>query len=396
MKAQTISLARNPALDSTPLSVLDSINMRLKRMSAKKIIPLHQGKTVFTTPVDLRPWADSEFDYPPYHDGPPGGTSTLIEAIREKLETQFGEEIDPGRIQVTCGITHALSIIFHCFLLPGDEVIILSPQWLFAKGLVRAAGGAPVEVPFFPVKGDEPIDDVTKLIAPYLTAKTRAIYFNSPNNPTGRSLSRVQLEELANLASERGLYLVSDNAYEFYDYTADGFVDPAMLNNGRHNTFSAYSFSKSFGMTGYRIGYLLSPPDMAELARKFALHSIYSVATCCQFVALSAMRVGPEIVESHREFIKKALDITTQQLRVPASIPDGGFYTLLDLSAWERGTDDFINECVSEGVSLAPGRAFGTDYDQYARLCYSVVNHEDLAEGIRIIDEIFARGSRDS
>jgi aspartate aminotransferase/N-succinyldiaminopimelate aminotransferase len=394
MKAQTISLSRNPALDNTPLSVLDSINSHLKRLSSsKKVIPLHQGKTLFTTPVELRHWADSEFDYPPHHDGPPGGTNTLIEAIREKLETQFGQEIDPERIQVTCGITHGLSIIFHCVLLPGDEVIVLSPQWLFAKGLVRASGGVPVEVPFFPATGGEPIGGVTTLIAPYLTAKTRAIYFNSPNNPTGRSLSRTQFEELADFAGERGLYLVADNAYEFYDYTPGGFIDPAMLHDGRHHTFSAYSFSKSFGMTGYRIGYLLSPPDMAELARKFALHSIYSVATPCQFAALSAMRVSPEIVDSHREFIKTALDITNQQLRVPASIPDGGFYTLLDLSAWQRGTDDFIHACVSEGVSLAPGRAFGAGYDQYARLCYSVVSHEDLKEGIRIINDIYERNS---
>ena len=392
MKEHTISLARNPALDSTPLSVLDSINMRMKASSAKKIIPLHQGKTVFTTPVELRSWADSEFDYPPYHDGPPGGTNTLIEAIRRKLESQFGQAIDPGRIQVTCGITHALSIIFHCVLLPDDEVVILSPQWLFACGLVRAAGGVPVEVPFFPAAGCEPLPDVTQLINPYLSSKTRAIYFNSPNNPTGRTLSQVQLTELAHLASERGLYLISDNAYEFYDYTADGFIDPAMLNDGRLNTFSAYSFSKSFGMTGYRIGYLLSPPDMAELARKFALHSIYSVATCCQFAALSAMRSGPEVVDKHRRFIKEALDTTTQQLRVSATVPDGGFYTLLDLSAWSHGTDDFINECVSQGVSLAPGRAFGTGYDQYARLCYSVVSHEDLKEGIRIINDVFERG----
>src|SRR5205085_12377317 len=143
MSNHTISAVHNPVLDSTPLSVFDSINVRLKRTPAKRIIPLHQGKTVFTTPIELRPWGTSEFDYPPHHDGPTSGTDTLIEAIRAKLEAQFGEAIDPERIQVTCGITHALSIIFHCVLYPGDEVVILSPQWLFAKGLVRAAGGVP-------------------------------------------------------------------------------------------------------------------------------------------------------------------------------------------------------------------------------------------------------------
>jgi aspartate aminotransferase len=381
----------NPVLDGTELSVFEPIIARLKRVKSRKIIPLHQGKTAFTTPVDLREWRAGEFDYLPYHDGPTCGTETLIGAICDKLENQYGEAVDRPQIQVTCGITHALSIAFHCILRPGDEVVILSPQWLFANGLVRAAGGVPVEVPFFPVDRDHTMDSVSARIAPSLTSRTRALYFNTPNNPTGRSLTPQHLKELTGIARDHGLWIVSDNAYEFYDYSADGFVDPAILKDGRDNTFSAYSFSKSFGLTGYRIGYLVSPPPMAELARKFGLYSIYSVPTCCQFVALSAMRRGPGTIEDHRRFIKEALDITVQQLEVPATIPDGGFYTFLDLSGWPHGVDDFIGRCISEGVSLAPGHAFGGNYSHHARLCYSVVGHEDLIEGIRIINKIYAR-----
>lgn len=391
MTAHTASTAHNVVLDGTPLSVFESIIARLKRAKGRKVIPLHQGKTAYTTPVELRPWGPDEFDYPPYHDGPTCGTETLIEAVQAKLEAQFGEQIDPERIQITCGITHGLSIAFHCLIQPGDEVIILSPQWLFATGLVRAAGGVPIEAPFFPTVGEKPPSDVVDRIAPYLTSKTRAIYFNSPNNPTGRSLSPQQVEELTDLAKERGLSIISDNAYEYYDYTKGGFIDPSTLKHGRDNTFSAYSFSKSFGLTGYRIGYLLSPPSLAELARKFGLYSIYSVPTCCQFAALSAMRSGPEVIEGHKRFIREALDITVEHLRVPATVPDGGFYTFLDLSDWKAGVEDFIGQCISEGVSLAPGFAFGKRYEKFARLCYSVVGHEDLEAGIRIINDIFER-----
>ena len=390
----TLSVERRSTLAEASLSVFEPIADQLKRSSGTRVIPLHQGKTAFTTPVDLREWSPREFDYPHYHDGPTVGTEQLVRAIQEKLETQHGQAIDPARIQVTCGITHALSIVFHCILQPMDEVVILSPQWLFAEGLVRAAGGVPIEAPFFATAGDRTVATVAETVAPKLTPRTRAIYFNSPNNPTGAAITAEQLADIIDLARDRGIWLVSDNAYEYYDYSAAGFLDPAFVDGGRANTFSAYSFSKSYGLTGYRIGYLLSPPDMAMLARKFSLYSIYSVPTCCQFVALSALKHGPIVLEGHRRFIKKALDMTTQQLRVPATVPDGGFYTFLDLSAWPGGVADFITRCISEGVSLAPGCAFGRYYTAHARLCYSVVNHEDLAEGIRVINQVFDRRAR--
>lgn len=381
-------------LDDTPLSVFEPIVERLRRSRGRKVIPLHQGKTVFTTPMELRNWGAEEFDLPPHHDGPTCGTDTLVAAIREKLEDRLGEAVDPARIQVTCGITHALSIVWHCVLRPGDEVLVLSPQWLFVNGLVRVAQGVPVEVPFFPTAPGRSVGDLSARLVPHITPRTRAIYFNSPNNPTGGSLSRARTEELLALAREHGLWLVSDNAYEYYDYSADGFVDPAALPGGGESTFAAYSFSKSYGLTGYRIGYLLSPPSVAERARKFGLYSIYSVPTCSQFVALSALRSGPGVLDGHRRFIREALDLTLAELRVPATRPEGGFYTFLDLSGWGGGVDDFIGRCIAEGVSLAPGHAFGERYRSHARLCYSVVGHPDLTEGIRIVNEVFERGSR--
>lgn len=390
----TFSVERRATLDDTPLSVFERITIQLKQSEATKIIPLHQGKTAFTTAVELREWSPREFDYPHYHDGPTIGTEQLLRAIQEKLEAQHGQAIDPARIQVTCGITHALSIVFHCILQPADEVLILSPHWLFVDGLVRAAGGVPIEVPFFPTARDLRFPTVVERVAPRITSRTRAIYFNSPNNPTGGAITAQQLADVIRLARERGLWLVSDNAYEYYDYSAAGFIDPAFVEAACTNTFAAYSFSKSYGLTGYRIGYLLSPPDMAVRARKFGLYSIYSVPTCCQFVALSALKLGPAAIESHRRFIRQALKIVTQQLRVPATVPDGGFYTLLDLSEWPEGVDDFITQCISEGVSLVPGHAFGRHYANHARLCYSVVTHAELAEGIRVINHVFDRRAR--
>lgn len=383
----------NPALDETPLSVFEGIVRQARRSKAGRVIPLHQGKTAFTTPVPLRDWDADEFDLPAYLDGPTCGTPRLLDAIRARLTARLGREIDPLRLQVTAGITHGLAVAFHCVLQPGDEVIVLSPRWLFAEGLIRAAGGVPVDVPAFPVRRGDAPGDLAALITAALTPRTRAIYFNSPNNPTGHSLSASDVSVLTGLAREYGLWLVSDNAYELYDFSPGGFVDAVTLDgrDGGH-TFAAYSFSKSYGLTGYRIGYLLAPPSMAERARKFALHSVYSPPTCCQYVALRALEAGPARETANVAFIEEALALTVARLQVPAPAPSGGFYAFLDLADWTAGTEHFIERCIERGVSLAPGRAFGRAYGAHARLCFSVVPHAELVEGIEIVNDVYRAG----
>jgi aspartate/methionine/tyrosine aminotransferase len=379
----------NPSLREVPLSVFDSIIAELGRAGRRHVIPLHQGKTAYTSPVGLREWGAGEFDFPPYIDGPPGGSPMLLQAVQDKLQRQLDQEIDPARIQITSGISHALSIIFHTILCPGDEVLVLSPHWLFTGGMVRAAHGVPVEIPFFSVSGPSDLDAATARVAARITSRTRAIYFNTPNNPTGLSVPAPEIAELARLAVAHDLWLVSDNAYEYYDFTRDGFTDPASLAWARDHTFSAYSFSKSFGLTGYRVGYLLSPPAMAETVRKFALYSIYSVPVASQFAALAALRGGSELIKGHRDFVRRALELTVSRLVIPCTRPEGGFYTFLDLSGWPGGAGDFIGRCIRAGVSLAPGHAFGDSYPGHARLCYAVVGHDDLAEGIGIINSVY-------
>jgi aspartate aminotransferase len=385
-----VMLARSGALDPVCLSVFDRIEQAAKA-SNRPVIPLHQGRTAFSPPVELREWGAGEFDQLSHNDGPSHGAAMLLDALQVSLEERLGQHIDRERIQVTNGITHALSIVFHLVLSPGDEVLMLSPRWLFAEGLVRAAHGVPVEVPCFPLAGETAPSDLAAHIACHATPRTRAVYFNSPNNPTGCALSAAQVDQVVRTASKLGLWVVADNAYEQYDYSNDGFVDPVRLPGAADHTFAAYSFSKSFGLTGYRIGYLLAPPAVAEHARRHALYSIYSVATCAQFIALQALKCGKDVIDRNRRFVKEALDLTVAKLDVPATQPDGAFYALLDLSQWPHGVDHFIDCCIAAGVSLAPGRAFGAGCDNHARLCFSGVQLDELAEGIQIINEVFDR-----
>lgn len=387
-------LHQNRALDQAPLSVFDAVVSKLSEIGREReIIPLHQGKTAFTTPLEHLDDA-AGFDFPAYIDGPSAGAPTLISAVTDTLEARTQQQIDPRRIQITGGITHALSIVFNAILDPLDEVILLSPQWLFAAGLVRAAAGIPVEVPWFTEQGAHR-DDLCGRLEAAVTARSRAIYLNVPNNPTGQRLGSAQLRQLVAFAAQRGLWVIADNAYEHYDFSAEGFTDPVCLAQGNDNVFSAYSFSKSFGMTGYRIGYLLSPAAIAERVRKCALYSIYSSPTVCQHAALLALRSDPDVMSGHVAFVRQARDITVAQLEVPTRRPEGGFYAFLDLSEWPLGVSDFIDRCVDRGVSLAPGGAFGSHTAGYARLCYSVVEHAELKRGIDIVNAVFAQRSSD-
>lgn len=379
-----------PSIDDLALSPFGPIIDRLKRSPVARRIPLHQGKTCFSAPIDLRPWEASEFDYAPHHDGPPQGANSLLERLRASLEQRLDRIVPIETIQVTNGITHGLRLVFDLLLEPGDEVVILSPQWLFARGLVIAARGNPVELAYFTAARDTSAPAVKAQLAEATGPRTRAIYFNTPNNPTGLSLRASELTAIADFARERGLFLVSDNAYEIYDYSIDGFIDPAAANQAPDICFSAYSFSKSFGYTGFRIGYLVSPPSHARQIQALSLHSLYSVSTASQFVAYQALGDQAATEDVHRRRVKTALDLTRTRLEVPHSPAEGGFYTALDLGGYEGGVARFLRNCIDRGVSLAPGSAFG-DPDS-VRLCFTVVERDALEEGLDVINAVYRSG----
>ncbi|MCD4670116.1 MAG: pyridoxal phosphate-dependent aminotransferase, partial [Actinomycetia bacterium] len=263
------------------------------------------------------------------------------------------------------------------------------PQWLFVAGLVRAAGGVPVEVPVFHELSQDPNFNFISLLETYITPRTRAIYFNNPDNPTGISLFRAGLQKLAEFAHIHDLWIIADNAYENYDFTSEGFTDIAKLDMAGERTFSVYTFSKMYAIPGYRVGYVLSPISMSERMRKFGLYSIYSVSTSSQFGAFQALQTPKSTLKEYHLLAKQARDIVAEQLQIPSTYAQGGIYVFLNLSKWPGNIDTFISTCIAHGVALVPGYAFGTGYDKYARLCFTATNHEGLQEAIARINRVY-------
>ncbi|RYZ40071.1 MAG: pyridoxal phosphate-dependent aminotransferase [Myxococcaceae bacterium] len=380
----------NPALDDIPLSVFDDIEKRIAELKHPHFLRLHQGKSTFAPCARMHDWQHSDFALRAHEHAPPGGIPMLRRRIVEHLREQARQEVREEHVVITCGATHGIGSALRAMLQPGDEVLIMSPQWLFVTGLVRAAGGRPVEVPvFLELSRDRHFDFVAALEAA-VTPRTRAIYFNTPNNPTGFSLDREAQERLARFARRHELWLISDNAYALYDFTEPGFLDISQLPDAADRTFCVHSFSKTYALPGYRVGFVVAPEAMALRMKKWGLYSLYSLASASQYGAFQALGTPPDVLEGHRARAREARDITMRELKVPCTRVEGGFYTFLDLSQWKHGSEsEFLARAIQAGVSVAPGIAFGQRCRQFARLCFTAVGHEDLRIAIQRLNAVY-------
>ncbi|MFJ8476098.1 pyridoxal phosphate-dependent aminotransferase [Kitasatospora sp. NPDC094011] len=384
------SLARD--LREIPPSPLVRVEELLGRSGDLAPIGLHQGKTVFEPCARPRPWSAEEFAVAAHQHGPPGGVRQLREAFAEHLSARRGGPVEPAQVLVANGGTHAISVVLHAILERGDEVLVLSPQWLFATGLVHAAGGVPREVPVFLELSADADFDFLAVIERAVTDRTRAIYFNNPNNPTGYRLTDAQLAALTELAERHDLWLIADNAYENYDFTRAGFVDPATVGRAAERTFSVYSCSKTYAMPGARVGFLVSPPGLAEPLTKWSLHSLYSVSSAAQFAALEALRTPAGELTRRRDRAAAAWWLADSKLEVPHTAVSGGLYTFLDLTGYGDG-ERFVGRCAESGVGLAPGRVFGAHCGDWARLCFTAAPPQLVAEAIDRINKIYREGT---
>jgi aspartate aminotransferase len=370
-------------------SALERIEASLRRMMRSDIVRLHQGKTYFPPLCSPKPWQREEFDLLAHEHAPSQGVHRLRRLIAARLSQRYRRSVDPDDIVVTSGATHGISAALRCVIDHGAEVLVPSPQWLFAAGVIQAAGGEVVEVPVFLELRVDPAFDFVAALEEQVTSRTRALYFNNPNNPTGHSLDAEALARLIDLAERHDLWLISDNAYEDFDFSPGGFVDIASLPGGAERTYSVYTFSKSYAMPGHRVGYVVVPPGLAGPMVNSVLCSIYSVATASQFAAQQALETSQKEIEERQRLVLDSWRRVDGMLEIPHTRIDGGLYTFLDLSRSVDGADDFLDRCLAAGVSLAPGLAFGRHCSMYARLCFTAVPPERLHVGIERINRVW-------
>lgn len=386
-------MPRFPSL-SAPIQVLPaSILEGLKRRAAAfagATIPLHIGDTHLAPPEKSRLGAlgfSTGGDPDLYRYSPPPGKQRLLEALVAKLHRQNGLTfVGPDHVQVTVGATHALACAVRALLDPGDHILLPSPHWPHIRGVAIAAGIRPIEAPFTHVLLRRPEADPEELLESFVTPQTAAIYVATPNNPDGKVLTAAELAAVARVAQRHRLWVLSDEVYEEALHDGRIHTSVASLPGMAERTVTVFSFSKSYAQAGLRVGYAVGPTAALGALRKMSHHTVYCVPRAMQRAALLALETGADFLAEARALYQAARDAAHERLAELCLRPQGSTYLFLDLGRFRRpGEPDalgILERIADAGVLLAPGAAFGHDYGDWARLCFTSVDRPSVDEAL--------------
>ena len=311
---------------------------------------------------------------------PNAGLPVLREALSEKVARRNGYGARPEQVVVTQGGIQALYLALRALLEPGDDVLLPDPAWPNYRMIAHLLGARVLPYPLVAEGGFLPrLEDLERLVTP----RTRAILVNSPSNPLGTVVPGELTEGLLAFARRRGLWLVSDEVYDEVVFDGD-FVSAGSLAEPGDRLVSVYSFSKVYAMTGWRVGYLVAPPDLARLLSGMQEPIVSCVNTPAQMAALAAV-TGPqglvrEMNEAYRARRDEVLGVL-ERGGLPSSRPSGAFYVWTDVSGAGVPSMDLARSLIErEHVAVAPGSAFGELGEGYVRLSLASAR-EDLLEG---------------
>jgi aspartate/methionine/tyrosine aminotransferase len=312
---------------------------------------------------------------------PDAGVASLRDAIVKKLASENGVEVDSGKnIMVTAGANQAFVDALLCITRPGDHVLVLSPYYFNHVMAIQLAGCKPVIV-----DTDRNYQPLVQHIGEKITKRVKAIVLVSPNNPTGAVYSRDAIKEVDALCAENGLYLVSDETYEHFVYDDTDSVSALEVDKGIEHTISLFSFSKSYGMSGYRIGYAVFPASIYDEMLKVQDTLTICAPSALQVAAEAAVELGaaypkqfiPRIEKVRRIFIERLARLGSAEM----PITKGSYYFLLRLRT-KKSDWGIAKRLIEEhGVITIPGEVFGTRYPSL-RVAYANVDESMAEKGI--------------
>lgn len=361
--------AASPAVAALPASVYSPLVARLARFSGEKY-PFHLGDTWKEPPAPARMEALATARHPGMHRYPPvPGRSDLIEALVRRHVDRTGVDTTPEHVLVTGGATAGIGAAITALLSPGDEILILAPYWPLVEGAARTANAVPVPVPVLH-RGLPPVDELVAAIEARVTPRSAVLYVNTPHNPSGLVLPRGHVQALVDLARRHDLWLFADEVYEDLRYAGEHVAARALA---PERTLSFHSFSKSCGMAGNRVGWMVGPKVAMDEVRKVALYTWYSAPQASQLAALATMSPEGEawLAETRAEYADTGARVAAR-LGVPA--PEGSTFLFVDAAPvlGPRGLAGFVEDCVDDGILVAPGPSFGP-FPTHVRVCFTAV-----------------------
>jgi len=373
------------AKNITP-SVTLSISSRFKEMkdSGEDVVGFGAGAPDFDTPENIKEAAKSAIDEGFTKYTAVSGILELKKAICEKFERENGICYSVDEVIVSNGGKHILSNIMKAVLDEGDEVIIPVPYWVSYPEEVKLAGGVPVfcETEDLKVRAD--------LIGEKISDKTKLVIINSPNNPSGVVCSREELEKIAKLVVEMGILVISDEVYEHFIYGDKKHYSIASFGEEiKERALTVNAVSKTYSMTGWRIGYCGGPKEIIKAMGAIQSHETSNPCSISQKAAVEALTGSQEGVDKMRqEFDNRRKFMVDGLNKIPGIsclIPEGAFYVFPDISGTGMKSVEFCDGLLdSEGVAAIPGIGFGSDNN--IRLSYAV-SMEDIEKGLQRISE---------
>jgi len=362
------------------------------KASGQNIVGLQVGDPDFGTHPAIADAAFKAMQNGLTHYGPSRGYPDLRTAAASKLIRDEGVSYDPAsEILITHGGIHAYYLAMQSVLNPGDDVLIPDPSWATHSNMAIMLRGNVIRVPAPADNGFIPFFESWEKA---LTPKTRVIVLNYPSNPTGAYPTREYLQKLQDFAKEHNLWIVSDEVYGSL-YYGERPTCAAAFEGAKERTLLVNSLSKSYAMTGWRVGYLAAPARVIENALKAGQNSITCVAPFIQKAAAFAL-TDPHMQECHREHARRLRRRRELVLRLSHELecekvkvipPQGAFYFFLDMRALKMPSVEMCEKILDEaGVGLVPGSAFGEEGEGFIRMTIAA-SDEDVEAGFRKIVE---------
>jgi aspartate aminotransferase len=366
------------------------------RAEGVDVVDFGPGEPDFPTPDNIKQAAIRALEQNFTKYTPAGGTAELKKAVCERHALDFGTSYKPSECLITVGGKHVIFNLMQALINPGDEVVIPVPYWVTYKDVVNYAGGKCV---FVNTDEDRGFTLTAAMIEPCLNARTKLVIVNSPSNPSGAVMDRGEFEKIFRLTSARGIYLMTDECYCKFLYDSEPF-SIASLAGAKETVLVAGSLSKTYAMTGWRIGFGLVPASIVAAMTKLQSHSTSNPTSISQKAAVEALRGPQESVGAMLAEYRQRRDFVVQRLRaipgVRCAEPRGAFYAYPNVGVvlGKNGIESTLQ--LSERlladahVAVVPGEAFGTD--RHIRISYATSMHE-LDRGLERIHQFVVQNS---
>lgn len=371
-------------------NITESATLRIAALASelksqgKDIISFSLGEPDFATPKHITDAAKASLDRGETHYTPSPGIPELRRAIAEKLKNENNIDAKQGNIIVTPGAKQAIFEVMLSVLEEGDEAILFDPAWVSYEPCIKLAGAKAIWAPTNRENGFTPSG-----LSDYITKKTKLIVINSPCNPTGGVYGKDAMKEIADLAVDKNIKVLSDEIYEKIIYDKK-HISIGSMDGMQDLTITVNGFSKAYAMTGWRLGYVYAPKEVFEQMLKLHSHSVSQATSFVQYAGLAALQGDQTcITDMVREFrVRRDLLVKgLNKIGIKCAMPDGAFYAFADVS--EYGSGEKIAELLLNKafVATTPGAAFGEAGNDFIRISYAT-SQERIREALRRMEAV--------